>query len=103
MQSFQYKVLNRVINCNFSLFKWGIKNSPNCAYCENIDTVTHHFFECADCIEFWKKVEQWLFEKLKVKFNLTVCEVIFGIPFSNDSLMQIINYVIILAKYFINK
>ena len=103
MQSFQYKVLNRVINCNFNLFKWGIKNSPNCAYCENIDTVTHHFFECADCIEFWKKVEQWLFEKLKVKFNLTVCEVIFGIPFSNDSLMQIINYVIILAKYFINK
>ena len=40
---------------------------------------------------------------MKVKFHLTVCEVIFGIPFSNDSLMQIIYYVIILAKHFINK
>ena len=53
--------------------------------------------------EFWKKVEQWLLEKMKVKFNLTVCEVIFGITFSNDSLMQIVNYIIILAKHFINK
>ena len=74
-----------------------------CAYCENVDTVTPHLFECADCIEFWKKLEQWLLEKLKVKFNLTVCEVIWGISFSNDSLMQIINYAIILAKHFINK
>ena len=32
-----------------------------------------------------------------------MCEVIFGIPFSNDSLMHIVNYVIILAKHFINK
>ena len=73
----------------------GYKNSPNCASYENVDTMTRHLFECTDCIE--KNVEQWLLEKLSVKFNLTVCEVIFGIPFSNDSLMQIINYVIILV------
>ena len=51
MQSFQCKVLNKVINCNFYLFKWSIKKSPNCAYCENIDTVAHHLFECTDFIE----------------------------------------------------
>ena len=34
IQSFQYKVLKRILYCNYNLHKWGIKDSPLCIYCK---------------------------------------------------------------------
>ena len=31
----------------------GIKESPLCVFCTNVDTVSHHFSECAECRNFW--------------------------------------------------
>lgn len=39
LQSFQYKVLNRIVNCNDKLFTWKIKTSNTCEYCQEIDTL----------------------------------------------------------------
>ena len=43
-QSFQFKVLHRIINCNDNLFRWKILGNPTCFYCTSADTIEHHFF-----------------------------------------------------------
>ena len=59
-------------------------------------------YECDTCQFFWKNLEDWLYKQLKVKFHFTVCEILFGLPLTGDPLLEILNYVIILAKKFIN-
>ena len=39
---------------------------------------------------------------LKYCYNLTVCKVIFGIPLSNDSDTELLNFLILLGKKYIN-
>ena len=46
LHSFQYKIVNRILNCGTYLYKWKLKDSPICCYCNNIDTIEHHLFFC---------------------------------------------------------
>ena len=102
LQSFQYKIITRTLNCNYSLFKWGIKTSPVCVYCCHNDTITHHLFECEKVQDFWRDVQSWIYDKLGVKFSLTVCEIIFGIS-GLDDFTRALNYIILFGKVYINK
>ena len=102
LQSFQYKVVNRILNCNYNLHKWGIKISPACIYCNYMDTITHHLFECEEVKSFWNHVQLWILEKLGVKFSFTICEIISGIS-NPDDLMKAVNYIILCSKSYINK
>ena len=43
VQSLQYKILNRYVNCNENLYKWKIKDSPLCSYCDQTDNLEHFF------------------------------------------------------------
>ena len=59
LQSFQYKIINRIINCNKKLFDMKIKNSPACSYCDQTDDIGHFFFMCKDVYAFWKRICTW--------------------------------------------
>ena len=102
IQSFQYKVLNRILNCNYNLHKWGIKDSSLCIYCKKIDTIQHHLYECKESMKLWTKIGDWIYEKLQVKFKFTVCEVIFGFPLTEDPLFDVLNCIIMYVKHYIN-
>ena len=41
VHSFQYKIVNRILNCGVNLHKWKIRDSPLCTYCNNIDSIEH--------------------------------------------------------------
>ena len=101
-QSFQYKVLNRIINCKDKLYTWRITDNNNCVYCNDIDTQEHHFFYCNESTNFWKLVSKWTKENLDTSFNLTICEIMFGIPIDYNQTIKAINFMIILGKWFIN-
>ena len=53
-QSFQYKIINRVLNCNYNLYKWKIKEQPFCNFCSHVDTIEHHLYLCAHSKLFWE-------------------------------------------------
>ena len=40
-QSFQYRVIHRIIPCNLWLHKMKIKDSPKCSFCPEEDTLVH--------------------------------------------------------------
>ena len=92
--SFQYKVLNRIINCKDKLFTWKISEDNICIYCNNIDTLEHHLYSCTECEKFWELISKWIKNNLDTSFKLTICEIIFGIPIDHNQAIRAINFII---------
>ena len=82
---------------------WRIKNSNTCNYCKGIDTIEHHLFDCPESKQFWNKVAGWLTDNIDIHFNFTICEIIFGIPSNENPDIDVINFLIIMGKWYINK
>ena len=101
MQSFQFKILNRILNNAENLDKWKIKESNKCYVCGDIDGVKHHLFYCEESSRFWRRLKDWMIYNLEYGFELTVSEILFGIPMNNnydDS--RLLNFQIILKMVY---
>ena len=103
LQSYQYKILNRILNCNERLYKWKIKMGPECDSCGMIDTIEHCLFYCKKSKEIWVALQSWMGTVLETNTEFTICEVIFGITTKEDHYTQLINYIILISKWYINK
>ena len=53
LQSFQFKLIHRIITCNKKLYDMKIKASPQCSYCDEIDYTSHFFFHCPHVRHLW--------------------------------------------------
>ena len=107
LQTFQYKILNRLINCNFNLYKWKIKSEPYCDSCViAIDTIEHHLFLCPLSKKFWEEMEVWLNKQNNMpdRIQFTICEVIFGIGINQlkTSFYKFLNIFILFGKHYLN-
>ena len=49
------------------------------------------------------KIQKWSKDNLDTSMDLTVCEILFGICIDNNESFNIINFLILLGKQFINK
>ena len=58
LQSFQYKIIHRIIACNKKLFDMKIKDSPTCNFCNQIDDIDHFFFNCPMVQTLWRSFFQ---------------------------------------------
>ena len=103
LQSFQYKVINRILNCNERLKKWNIKDSEKCDYCDNVDTIEHHLHTCEESQKIWCHLQKWLLDNLGTSLPFTVCEVMFGLTTMSSVEFNIINFLILLTKWYINR
>ena len=86
LQSFQYKLLNRVINCKDKIFVWKISENNRCIYCTKVDTIEHHFVERAECELFWSRVMSWSRNNLETSTVPTICDILFGIPIREENI-----------------
>ena len=59
IQSFQYKIIHRIINCNKKLYEMKIKPSPLCDHCGSVDDIPHFFVLCPIVLLFWKDFFGW--------------------------------------------
>ena len=73
LQSFQYKILNRILNNNENLYKWKLQNSNECKLCGEVDGVEHHSFYCNKSRIFCTRLKDWMITKLGYSFELTLC------------------------------
>ena len=106
LQSFQYKILNRSLNCNYNLLKWNVTHDAKCNYCSLVDTLEHHLYYCSASMDFWENVSNWIEEITKVKIRLAICDIIFGLTnslYDGDGIEFIMNYLILLGKWHLNK
>lgn len=102
LQSFQYKILNRIFPCNYVLNKWGITGSSKCDYCNEIDTLEHYFFYCEKCQDLWQCLTELIDKTLQVKIPLKIVDILFGIPHmkTQDQVLNVMNLVIMHGKWF---
>ena len=106
LQTFQYKIINRTINCRYNLQKWNKVSCSQCLYCPEIDTLEHHFYYCTVSKTFWSRIMSWLYTAVSVRVDLTVCEVLFGVIshyYSEHDITLSLNLILLLGKWYINR
>ena len=71
-QSYQYKILNRILNCNDRLFRWKIKAGRECDFCGMTDTLEHRLFECTEEKQIWDSLQSW--NSIKWSVGTLMCQ-----------------------------
>ena len=55
------QILNRIVFTNEKLFRFGMADSPTCAFCQTeAESLEHILFSCKVSSKFWKHVLSWL-------------------------------------------
>ena len=104
LQSFYYQLLNRYLPYNCNLNNWGITETNICSFCDNIDTIEHYLLECADAKIFWSRIEEMIYDIYQTNIKLSYVEKLLGIENKSDNeLLYIYNYCLLLGKYYIYK
>jgi hypothetical protein len=101
----QYHIINRFFPCNSILGIWYKDHKSDCDFCnKKEDDIQHYFYECDISKTFWKHFSTWWYNATAVNLNIKALDVIFGImnPFK-DSVIDCLNYCILLGKAFIVK
>jgi hypothetical protein len=105
LQSFQFRIIHRILPCNEWLFIRKVVTSNICSYefCKekNIDTIRHYLITCPPVTIFWENFVRWWNQLDYSKLNPLVEEnIILGFPcFTPED--QVLNFCIIVAKYYI--
>jgi hypothetical protein len=104
LQTFQYKILHRVIACNKWLNDIRIKDSNLCSYCTEIDDISHFFLKCSKVHTFWSYLLKWLERIFNMAIPVFEEFIIFGfadLDPSHRNIVDVINFCILHAKYYI--
>ena len=105
LQSFQFKLLPRIIDCNKKLFDMKIKASPQCSYCDEKDDISH-FLHCPNVqhlwflfFEMWNEIE---YQHVNFPHYPNVYDILFGVSSMNDC-YEVLNFCILHIEYYIYK
>lgn len=105
MQSFQYRVIHRIITCNKYLCDIKVKREPSCVQCGEEDSIIHFFVSCPVVRAFWDKLNEWCDTYLGLKIDfLTEGELILGMTndTGNPGVSKLTNWLLLTAKYYIH-
>lgn len=102
LQSFQYKIIHRIITCNKYLCNIRIKQDDFCSFCTPhiTDSLQHFFYSCPISRTFWTSVCRWMAAKADLHIDLTEKEFLFGVSVDKPNARSI-NLIALLAKHFI--
>ena len=70
---FQYRLLHRSLGTNSFLHMIHYVDSNKCNVCKNA-----LFYDCHKVKNIWKALQEWIFEKLKMRISLNKHIVMFG-------------------------
>ena len=102
LRNFQYKFIHRLTTTNTMLFRYKLSNSNLCDFCgSNIETFHHLFWECTIVQNLWSELHSFLLS-INIEFSYNKETVFFG-ELKNNINGNVINFIIILMKYYIFK
>ena len=58
-KTFQYKILHRLLPCNYLVCKMKIKESVKCNFCGESDTISHYLIHCKNTKLYWTTFTRW--------------------------------------------
>lgn len=74
LQAFQFKVLHRLIPCNKYLKNIRVKNDEACAYCNEVDSLSHFLFYCPTVQRFWVALCNWSSQQINLPLEMFQCK-----------------------------
>ena len=102
VQMTQYKIIHRILAVNHNLKKWEKIDNETCDYCDEIDTIEHFLYQCPKTTTLWESIQTWWKTNFQFKIDISVLEIIFGLPNeNNEKTINLYNYIILYAKYYI--
>ena len=100
LQSFQYRILHRIVPCNKWLFNISIKESKQCNFCDEEDNILHFFLYCNNSEIFWSSFFNWWCKISEVVLDeILEDQIIFGFP-CNTEMELVLNYCVLLGKWY---
>ena len=100
-----WKILHNIYPTNILLHKMGLRNSPNCSFCNENDYMEHFFWFCSKIKKVWTSCIDFIFAKTNRMITLTVTDALFGYcpEQINNKFVQLVNHIILIAKVVISK
>ncbi len=96
IQTFQYRILHRIIPCNKRLHNIKNKDSDYCDYCGRVDDILHFFKKCPKVNDVWSYwINGWdNLSEITIKNSPVLEKCIFGCPLNRDA-MKVLNLCIL--------
>ena len=103
VKAFQYKILNSILFTNVKLHKIGFNENNLCSFCETVPETLHHLlFLCRHSRLFWSNFECYWLSLTNDRIQLSLQDVVVGIISSqNSSLLNLLNFCIIIGKLYL--
>ena len=100
---FQYKLLHRRIATNEFLTKIGVRDNPNCSFCnEEQEKLFHLFWSCPKVISFWHELTERLSSLHIISEHYTIVPLVtLGLKPDCFKNHQQINFSCLLARFYI--
>ena len=90
----------KIVKTNQELFNYSLVNSTLCEFCcQNTETVIHLFWECQYAQHIWTNIQNILTEN-SISVRLNFESISLGLP-EQKQYKTPVNYIILLAKYYI--
>ena len=101
LKDFQFKINNKILVTKSFLHKINIIDNNICSLCrEYPETIKHLFFECEKAKQFWNLFKEWLNRVASITVDVNNEKMIL---FSWHKKNSILNYLLVVAKYYIYK
>ena len=79
MQDFQYRLLMKKLPSNRELFRWKIRKSEQCDFCQYADSIEHTLFLCCRAQRMWDQFAMFITETFEGDiFVININEMIFN-------------------------
>jgi hypothetical protein len=100
VQMTQYKIIHRILAVNHNLIFFFKIENETCDYCNEVDTIEHFLYQCPKTMKLWESIQTWWKTNFQFKIDISVLEIIFGLPNeNNEKTINLYNYIILYAKY----
>ena len=99
-RDFQYRLLLGKIVTNSELYKWGLRESSKCDFCQEPDQhIFHLMWECREVQKLYNKLSQrW--NTLEIDFSITMANILLNTVYRNPN--HIANFIILFTKQYIH-
>ena len=98
LRDFQYKITNKILVTKSFLYRINKVDDNLCEYCrQNPETIHHLFVHCNTVKIFWRELEAWLINNFNLRISLNDKNILF----SYEQKHKLINYILLLAKYYV--
>ena len=67
-----------------------------------MDGDEHHLFYCLESKKFWSDLKLCMVANLNFGFEFTVCEILFGFPNQGVPDIEIMKFLILMGKWYLN-